>query len=260
MPDPDPSTQIVLDNRTVAAGEAIARPGRGLDSLVAPCHGPLSDAEIQVLRVLARTVRVTGLGASPGAFVAIYPGEGADEVRIDAYRRDGNGPLGMASRLSARIRVTRDGAGRLLGGTLRALAACPAGESGWACSTAPVGAALTLRPPTFREPAPADGPTAGVAAVGEGGEEQVPIDWTGLLGASTWRAPLTRPAPSLALELAAGPLVILTAHPDDEVLLAPLLGEACVELEGRCTLVESLSTIDPSARRVWLSPLASGGE
>jgi len=237
LPDPDPATRIVLDNRTVVAGEAIARPGRGLDPLVAPCHGPLSDDEVQVLRVLARTVRVEGIGASPGAFVAIYPGAGADEVRIDAYRRDREGPLGplgRAPRLSARLRVTRDGAGRLLGGTLRVLAACPAGAVGWDCSTAPVGATLGLRPPTFRDPAPASGPSAAVTG---GSDDQVPIGWTGLLGDSTWRAPLERPAPSLALELAAGPVVVVTAHPDDEVLLAPLLGEVCVELGGRCTLV-----------------------
>ena len=243
LPEPDPGSRIVLDNRTVAAGEAISRPGRGLDPLVAPCHGPLSDAEVQVLRVLARTVRISGVGASPGAFVAIYPGTGADEVRIDAYRKDREGPLGpldslgsldRAPRLSARVRVTRDGGGRLLGGTLRVLAACPADQVGWDCSTAPVGATLTLRPPTFREPAPESGPSAVVTA---GGDDQVPIDWTALLGGSSWRAPLERPAPSLALALAGGPVVVLTAHPDDEVLLAPLLGAVCVELDGRCTLV-----------------------
>jgi len=241
LPAPDPSTQIVLDNRTVAGGEAVSRPGRGLDHLVAPCHGPLTDAEVQVLRVLARTVRIGGAdqaGSGAVALVAIYPRVSAEEVRIDAYLADpggAGGPLHAAPRLSARVRITRDGAGRLLGGTLRVLPACAAGEAGWDCSTAPAGTVLTLRPPTFHAPPGAPGPSAAVAADGAG--EQVPVEWTVLLDGSTWREPLERPAPSLALELAGGPLVAVFAHPDDEVLLAPLLGEVCVELDGRCTLV-----------------------
>ena len=243
------STRPCCPTRTPPPGSSSTtgrwRPGRR-----SPGPGAVSTPWSRRATVRCRTTRSRCSGCSrapcalrgsalrPGRSWRSTPGSGADEVRIDAYRRDREGrsaPFsGRAPRLSARLRVTRDGAGRLLGGTLRVLAACPAGEAGWDCSTAPVGATLGLRPPTFREPAPASGPSAAVTG---GGDDQVPIDWTGLLGDSTWRAPLERPAPSLALELAAGPVVVVTAHPDDEVLLAPLLGEVCVELDGRCTLV-----------------------
>lgn len=240
----DPATQIVLDNRTVAAGQAISRPGRGLDHLVAPCHGALADAEVQVLRVLSRMVRITPTGASRVAFVTVYPDTAADRFRIDAYLAEPAGSSGApgalsadAPRLSARVHVTRDRAGRLLGGSMRVLPACAAGDDGPICSSAPVGTEIALRPPVFLDAPSSAGPSAAVLAGGTGGGDEVALDWTGLLAESTWRAPLERPTPSLALELAAGPVVTFTAHPDDEVLMAPLLGEVCAELDARCTLV-----------------------
>jgi len=228
--EPDPEELIVLDNLPTPGGRSSARPGRGLNHLLAPCHGPLTDEEAHALQVLARVARIEGSGP---ARVAIYPGSASDEIRIDAVLGEA---AGAGGRLSATVRVTRDSAGRLLGGVLQVLPACQGDDRSLDCSTAPPGTALRLRQPAFRGTAPGPGPSAAVAPFEDGAAETVPIDWFTLLAGTTWRPAQERPTPSLALELAVGPLLVVTAHPDDEVLLAPLLGEVCVELDGSCAV------------------------
>jgi len=86
-------------------------------------------------------------------------------------------------------------------------------------------------------------------------------------------------APSLALELAEGPLLVVTVHPDDEVLLAPLLTfdatRWMVRLAGTAwdylvrdarihasqlapELVDALESVPARSRRVWLHEPPTG--
>lgn len=237
---PDPRTYATLDNRPVPGGESTQRPGRGLDHLVAPCGPPLTDEGAQALQVLSRTVRLVGPSGG-AAEVALFPGKEPGRFRVDGWiggAGDGSEEAGTR-RLAATLTVERDARDRLTTGSLTVHGPCahgedPGGATGGRCSTAPPGTELRLVTPTFLFEAPS---VVAEGTVPAQGDEHTVFDWAALLAGTTWRAPRHRPARSLALELAEAPLVAVTAHPDDEVLLAPLLGSVCVELEGDCRLL-----------------------
>jgi LmbE family N-acetylglucosaminyl deacetylase len=64
----------------------------------------------------------------------------------------------------------------------------------------------------------------------------VTVDFADLLAGSAWRRPPRRSL-TLAERLASGSLLWVAAHPDDDVLAAPLLGEVCTLRGARCTLL-----------------------
>lgn len=181
--DPGAATRIEIDNVESTRGrEADAKPGRGLASLLSPCHRGLSDRDVHVLRVLTKVARATAEGAA-ATELALFRGEAPDTYRIDVYPLGpGQAPQG---RLAAEVAVTFGAAGELLGGTMRLLERCAApGALHCTSVTRRTGLALA-RPVPSGEPAPAPG-----VEVSTGGAAESAVDWIALLDGTTWRRPL----------------------------------------------------------------------
>jgi hypothetical protein len=131
-----------------------AQPGRGLLTATSPlCGGSLREQDHRVLAILRRMLRVTVEDLDDGcercAFhsshkVALYRGEDAHEYLFDVYPYRHNG-AGLG-RLSGRIAVGWDAAGKLTTGTLEVFRRCAAGETR-RCTETPVDLYLFVWPP-----------------------------------------------------------------------------------------------------------------
>jgi LmbE family N-acetylglucosaminyl deacetylase len=223
-----PASRPGLDN--LADGRAAeAAAGRGLDGLLDPCHGDLSERDAWLLSLLARLARP---GAAGGSFeIAVFRDAGPDELRLDLHPLGSDGrPRG---RLAARLAVAFSPDGALATGTLRLLPRCTPGQEA-GCTTLQEAASLVLARPAAPGRLAADSPYR--VATGPGGSAEAAVDFAELLAGSAWRRPPRRSV-SLAERLAAGPLLWVAAHPDDDVLAAPLLGDVCSLRGGRCTLL-----------------------
>jgi hypothetical protein len=179
---------LAIDNLEGSTeGASSARPGRGLGDLVTACHPGYSAADVHLFRVLSKLVRAQVEGA--GSYrVAIYRGPAPDGYRLDVYPQRGNGtPLG---RLSAEVRVSRDGKGGLAGGRLELLGRCAAGET-TGCSTLNAYAELTLQRPTAEgEETPKEAAKVVFSPVGAAAQGEAEIEWPALLAGSSWQRPI----------------------------------------------------------------------
>jgi hypothetical protein len=181
--DPPPSNLLVLDNvRPPGGSPTAARPGRGLDDLLAPCHGKLTDADVHVFRLLSRMLRVEVPGAKRYELI-VFRDLAPHSYRIDiqVFGEDGS-DLG---KIAVRVEVTYDGTGQLNRGTLRTLGPCT-GENEEDCTTLSVTGLVDIVSP------PGAGRfwsnTDDLVLAGSLPDESR-IDWVVLLRGTTWRQP-----------------------------------------------------------------------
>lgn len=224
---PEPSARLAIDNVQGAAGlAASARPGRGLDPILERCHSGILNQEAHTLQLLSRILRVEAEGA-PQVKTAIS-GRG-DTYTVTAYPFAADGT--SMGRISLRVTAYFDSTtGELGAGELRVNPPC----SGEECTTFHGPASVEIVPPM------------GASGVREPITFQLPglqgdifsIDFASVLAASTWRKPLAATGRSLGEQIALGGTVLFVgAHPGDEVLAAPLLGEVCSVRGAHCTFL-----------------------
>ncbi len=142
VPNPDePTIPLRISTRTDRGEESADGAGRGLlvDDLLTPCHGEVTDFDLRVFAILARTVRPTTCLLEPFVnppFCAatrfksvIYRAEQPFTYRVDVYpytstcNEDGECGFGEF-RMPFLFRVEIDPRGRLVGGTVTALPFC----------------------------------------------------------------------------------------------------------------------------------------
>ncbi|MEP7010483.1 MAG: hypothetical protein ABJC13_09195 [Acidobacteriota bacterium] len=142
VPNPDrPTIALQLTTRTDRGEGSADGAGRGLavDDLLTPCHGEVTDFDLRVFAILARTVRPTTCLLEPFVnppFCAgtrfkavIYRAEQPFTYRVDVYpytafcNEDGECGFGEF-RMPFLFRVDVDPPGRLVGGTVTALPFC----------------------------------------------------------------------------------------------------------------------------------------
>ncbi|HZF11582.1 MAG TPA: hypothetical protein VFE33_22565 [Thermoanaerobaculia bacterium] len=199
------STKLIIDDVVLNDGgvPADTKPGRGLAGIVDSCHGDFTAADLHVLAVLAKTLRVTAYdttSATPGfqlvdQFLALYRGANAVAIAggvrttylADVY------PAGTDfQRVSASITVDLGSDGTLGNSTLQILPAC-ANSSQTGCTFAtsevrvfvvkPVGAGQFWNT--------SGNPTACVGSPGGSGcASQVSFSWGERLAGTTWLKPL----------------------------------------------------------------------
>ncbi len=178
---------LAIDNRAVSGGAARpadAKPGRGLAPLIIPCHGGFGAEDVHLFRVLLRVARGEAAGAK-ALELAIYRAAEPGRYRLDLYPLGADGAA--SGRLSVEFEVVRSGAGDLIGGTLRRLGLCAAGQT-TGCSDLTglaANAALALWKPVLAGPPPAT--PYRISASGPG---EVAVDLADLLAGTTWRRPL----------------------------------------------------------------------
>ncbi len=186
--NPPAGNPLGIDNLLPTAGRpahpADAKPGRGIAPLLAPCHGDFGPGDVHLFRVLSKLARGEAAGAS-GSKLAIYRAPEPDRYRLDLIPLDAAG-LG-SGRFAVEIDVVRSLTGELMGGTLRRLGPCAAGEA--TDCTDPTGlaanAALVLYKPVASET-----PPASPYRISASGPVEVAVDFADLLGGTAWRRPL----------------------------------------------------------------------
>lgn len=131
-----------------------AQPGRGLLVATTPvCGGNLTPQDHRVLAILRRMLRITVEDLDDGcdlcAFhssheIALYRGGGGHEYLFDVYPYRHSGT--RLGRLSGKMTVNWDGAGKLTTGTLEVFPRCTVGQSRF-CSDTPVDLYVFVWPP-----------------------------------------------------------------------------------------------------------------
>ena len=221
--DPAPAALIEIDtSSTHAAG----KPGRGLDHLRNPCHAGYGSGDEHLLAVLLKVTRARA-DAAPGTKIATYRAAEANVYRIDVFPEGSDGRnLGQ---LAARLAVTYQGS-RPSSGRLEVLPPCT-GPSTIDCSDIDIPVEIQLRTPVSR------GEASAIVVSLAAGDPPVTFDFAQLLDGTTWSNPKEAGVGSSLVVGLEPPLLWIGAHPDDEVLVAPLLGEFCLELGLDCTLL-----------------------
>ena len=161
---------------------AESKPGRGLASLVEPCHHKLTSRDRHVFQVLAKIARASTPGAARVG-LAIFRGQATDTYRIDVYPVAPDGS--SMGRLAAELEVDFGPGDRLDGGTLRVLGACGPTDTA-NCTSVQAATELELVTPKsvgeFWNESP--------YSVSSGGATESPVDFADLLQGTGWRSPL----------------------------------------------------------------------
>jgi LmbE family N-acetylglucosaminyl deacetylase len=228
-PDPAPASLLILDNVVEPAGSATSsRPGRGIADLLERCHSGFTPRQSHVTQVLAQLFRAEVEGAAM-VKTAIFSGSDSSYgFIVYPFSADGT----SMGRIGVSLSIEFDPAtGGLASGRLRFVQSCP----DEACTDFHGHASVGLiRPAAAGSPAQ-PGP---YQLSRDDIQATVDVDFRDLLRGSTWSRPLPAAGRSLAQRIALGGSVLwIGAHPDDEVLASPLLGEVCVELGARCSFL-----------------------
>lgn len=179
--DPPAGNLLALDNLAAGGRSTDAKPGRGLGSLIAPCHEDFSVRDVLVFRVLSRIARIE-IAAARSVELAIYRGPAADSYRFDAYAYDAAGA--SLGRLSGALSIPASGGGELGAATMEVFAPCSVASAGDCTSLAGEGAIALEKPVASGLPPPT--PYRASTA----GPRSVAVDFADLLGDTTWRRPL----------------------------------------------------------------------
>jgi LmbE family N-acetylglucosaminyl deacetylase len=200
--------------------------------LAAACHPGFAARDAHVLALLVRLLRVEVPGAGAVATAVFRAGDG---YAVEAFPA---GAAGAAGPIGAYLdEISWDDAGRLAGGRLRFAPRCPA-AAGTLCTGFAGRASIGFLRPAAPGARRGEIAFALHASPGAGAlDAEVAVDFGALLAGSAWRSPAPIQPRALAEQLALGPVLWIGAHPDDELLAAPLLGEVCRERGARCTFL-----------------------
>ena len=174
---------LLPDEFLVAGQSTDSKPGRGLLPLLQPCHDKLTERDVHVLRVLARTLRA-GVGPSQDFLSTIlYRGEepGHYVIEVSSYR--------FSLVLDLLVRFAADGS--LLDGTFRTRDRCPPLRTRGCSDLGQVRIVTVAVTPPLGGPAPID-PRHRIVVGDEVPVErrEITVDWRELLAGTTWRKPL----------------------------------------------------------------------
>ena len=229
---PAPASLLLLDNVVEPAGNATSsRPGRGIADLLERCHSGFTARQAHVTQVLARLFRADVEGATVVKAAIFSDGDSSYGITVHPFAADGTpmGRIGVTLRSLAFDPATGD----LVSGTLGFVLPCPNDES---CTDFHGHASVGLIRPAAAGSLSASSPYR--LSTDEPLALAVAVDFRDLLRGSTWSRPLPAAGRSLAQRIAlSGSVLWIGAHPDDEVLASPLLGQVCVELGARCSFL-----------------------
>lgn len=179
--NPPAGNLLALDNLLSGGRSTDAKPGRGLGSLIAPCHDDFSARDVHVFRVLSRIARIE-VAAARSVELAIYRGPAAGAYRFDAYAYDAAG-AGLG-RLSGAISIPASPSGELGDASLEVFGPCDAAAAAECSSLAGEGAIALFRPVIAGPPPPT------TYRASTAGPRRVDVDFADLLAGTTWRRPL----------------------------------------------------------------------
>lgn len=152
---PPAQALLHLDNLDGPAGRATsAKPGRGLEGIVASCHDRFTDADVHVFSLLAKTLRAfpfDAQGNSRDSAMTIYRAEGSAAAgggtsavyQVDVFPLDARD-----ERAAFTFEVEISAEGRLGGARLSALPVCSGGQAS-GCTTPGASAMLVLADPVM---------------------------------------------------------------------------------------------------------------
>jgi hypothetical protein len=195
------STKLIIDNVALSDGgiPADAKPGRGLAGIVDSCHGDFTAADLHVLAVLAKTLRVTAYNTTSGTsgarlvdqYIALYRGTDALTVAggvrttylADIY------PAGSAfQRVTVAVTVDLGADGTLGNATLQILPSCTgSGQTG--CTTATSEVRVFIIKPVFAGQFWSTSGNPTVCVNGSGCAAQASFSWGERLAGTTWIRP-----------------------------------------------------------------------
>ncbi len=200
--------------------------------LAGACHPGFAARDAHVLALLVRLLRVEVPGAGAVTTAVFRAGDG---YAVEAFI---GGAAGAAGRIGAYLdEISWDDAGRLAGGRLRFAPRCPP-AAGTLCTGFAGRASIGFLRPAAPGARRGEIAFALQAPPGAGAlDAEVAVDFGALLAGSAWRSPAPLQPRALAEQLALGRVLWIGAHPDDELLAAPLLGEVCGERGARCTFL-----------------------
>jgi hypothetical protein len=198
------SSKLIIDNVTLADSgvPTDAKPGRGLAGIVDSCHGDFTAADLHVLAVLAKTLRVIAYdtnSAKSGSqlvtqFIALYRGTDALPIAggvrttylADVYPTDND-----FQRVSVALTIDLGNDGTLGSADLRVLPTCSnASQTGCTFATSEV-RIFIIKPVFSGQFWNASGnPTICVNSTATGCAAQVSFSWGERLAGTTWIRPL----------------------------------------------------------------------
>ncbi|MEP7008800.1 MAG: hypothetical protein ABJC13_00605 [Acidobacteriota bacterium] len=181
LANPPAGNLLAIDNLLAGGKSTDAKPGRGLGSLIVPCHDDFSARDVHVFRVLSRIARIEAVGAR-SVELAIYRGPLADSYRFDAYVYDSVGA--SLGRLSGALSIPSQPSGELGVASMEVFPPCQAGTATECSSLAGDGAIALFKPVVSGLPPPT--PYRASTA----GPHQTDVDFADLLAGTSWRRPL----------------------------------------------------------------------
>ncbi|HXU29527.1 MAG TPA: hypothetical protein VN851_03030 [Thermoanaerobaculia bacterium] len=179
--NPPSGNLLALDNLLSGGKSTDAKPGRGLGSLIAPCHDDFSARDVHVFRVLSRIARVE-VAEARSIELAIYRGASVDTYRFDAYVSDAGG--GSLGRLSGALSIPSSPSGDLGAASMEVFPPCQVGTATDCTSLSGDGAIALFKPVISGLPPPTP------YRVSTAGPRQVDVDFADLLAGTSWRQPL----------------------------------------------------------------------
>lgn len=181
LANPPAGNLLALDNLLAGGRPTDAKPGRGLGSLIAPCHERFSTRDVHVFRVLSRIARIE-IPAARSVELAIYRGAAVDSYRFDAYAYDGGGA--SLGRLSGALAIPAAPSGDLGSASMEVFPPCQVAGASDCTSLVGAGAIALFKPVIAGLPPPT--PYRASTA----GPSEVAVDFADLLAGTTWRRPL----------------------------------------------------------------------